>query len=207
MVQMKRLIVAVMLVAAGAQASQAERFPAGRFDFTAPETVVEVNHRAEFASSAVDIEVRYGLYYEVHAFTWLAHALAGNPSTAVKYVELMQEPMGHDHKCLAAPERFEFQGYPAWRIVCSYSIKLRNMETERHITESTIAVQRRWGYLVIDYRDDTEFVEQDQKKFDDFLASIKLLPEPPGGPWLLLVLPAALIAGLGGWLYSRRRKS
>jgi hypothetical protein len=207
MVQVKHLLVASLFVGGMSSISHAERFDAGRFEFKAPESSVEVNHRVGFASSAVDIEVRYGLYYEAQAYTWMAHTLAGNPASAAKYMELIQEPMGHDQKCLAAPERFEFQGYPAWRIVCSYSIKLRKMPTERHITESTIAVQRRWGYLVIDSRDDTEFVEQDQKKFDDFVANIKLLPEPPGGPWLLLVLLASVIAVLGGWFVSRRRRA
>ena len=166
--------------AAPAHAQTSERFDAGRFTFVAPSSSTVVR-RTDSGVAGVDVEVRYGLHFDVTTYAWWSHYVVGTPATAREYVET-------DRKSEPA-EQVEFAGYPAWAVTHSYPIKKRMGAGEIHVTESYLAVQRLWGYTVIRYTNDSEFFADDKPKFDSFLNGIKLLPGPVGIP----ILPAALI--------------
>lgn len=208
---MNRLPLMFLCLATGAAAltttpdAKPERFEPGRFSFVVPSTA-RVDHRADFDSSATNIEVRYGLYWNVDTFSWLAHMISGVPASAQEYVEYSSKLDVDDSRLPKPPQLTEFQGYPAWIMTRSYTNKPRPKRGgDRHITESFLAIQRRWGYVVVRSMNDTEFLKMDEAKYQAFLADLKLLPEPPGSPWMLGVLAAVLLI-LGATLAIRARR-
>jgi hypothetical protein len=206
MARMTLLTLIVLLLGGGAplraQEAKPERFGPGGFRFTPP-AAVEVQHRAEWGMSATNIEVRPGFYLDVLTYSWWAHYTLGTPATAQDYLRSLMGRAGDDFRVVDPPTRIEFQGYPAWTLTRAYTIKQRLNRGEFHAKESYLLIQRRWGYVVVEYSNDAEFYDQDLSKYQAFLIGLELLPEPPGGSWLLVVLMAAL-AAIGGWFYRRR---
>lgn len=195
------LVLAASAGSARAQEATAERFDAGRFSFIVPSSSTVERH-ADLAS--VRVEVRYGLYFDVRTYSWWAHYVAGTPATAREYVETDWQERPQDFKMIEPAKLIEFNGYPAWTVTYSYTIRKRLGKGEIHVTESYLAVQRPLGYTVIMYKNDSEFFADDKPKFDAFLGSIILMPGPVGIP--VLPVAAILIAlGVVAMLFVKKR--
>lgn len=202
------LCLALAAGAARAQEPASRPFEPGRFAFAAPASA-RVEQRVGSGVSDTHIELRYGLYLDGTTYAWWSHYAAGVPASAREYVDMLTELGVSDFRVVEPPKRTEFAGYPAWTLTRSYSIKRRRQPAEIHVTESYLAIQRRWGYTVVSYTDDSEFFAQDRARYEAFLGGLKLLPEPPGGPVLLLVgalgaLVLLILAGRRAW---RRRRA
>lgn len=185
-----------------APASESARFAPGRFAFVAPSTA-RIDHRIGPGRTSTIVEVRYRLYLDVDTYAWWAHYYHGTPATARDYIELSSKSDLTDSRLPQPPRPVEFKGHPAWIMTHSYTIRQRLNRGEFHITESYMAIQRKWGYTVVRYTNDTEFLKQDEALYPAFLSNLELLPEPPGNP---LLLGLGLLTGIGGAVLLLIRK-
>lgn len=180
-----------------------------RIDFRPPEAAV-VDETNSAGVYQVSWEPHSGMYIDLSVYSWFFTAFSDGPQNAQEFLKKLEMRAGYDDFNVVAPiAPTTFQGQPAWTITRTYSLTRRvGRPGKTQVKDWTMAVQRRWGYVVVKFSDDPVFFDEDKAKLDQFLQSVKLLPEPPMAPRTAVGLLGAVIVGLGigGVGLLRRRR-
>lgn len=150
---------------------------------------------------------------DITARNWRSVFMRRGARSASEWIEVMTTP-GYDDFKFDPPREVEFQGYPAWTFSRSYTVygeqPLPKDRTISKVKEKFLIIQRRWGFIVIQYINAQNSFERELPQFEAFLSQFKLLPEPPAGPWVISVA-AILLLGAAIWgvlvLIKRKRQA
>lgn len=199
-------------LALGAIVETQDTFSFGRFSCQRPADAA-VDERLHDGGLSVGYVLPGDIQLFVHYYRWGGGGLRhGYPKDAEAYAYENAKAGMPDGRLVAPPARTEFQGLPAWRVVTGWTVHERGTgDWKKEMRDEQLAVQRRWGYIVVQYIHAADKFEQGRPVFERFKESIVLLPEPPGAPWMLIPAALLVLAALGFGLYrlvkSRRERA
>lgn len=139
-------------------------------------------------------------------YSWLGNVLEGGPTDARAYLAILHDSEGlKDFQIISPATELKFKGFPAWSLTRRFTMGIPSRGIpDKTVQESYLLVQRRWGFLVLEYDQSPAFFAEDQPKFREFVDRLELSPEPPLGPIQVAAIALLLTAGAIVWALRRR---
>ncbi len=160
----------------------------------------------QWGVSMLSVQVSPDSRVDVVSYDWWGNKFSGGPADARAFLALVQDAGGFDKFRLVGPlVETNVQGSPAWTFTRAFQfgMPLRGVPVKK-FQEEYLVIQRRWGFVVLQFGSSPEVFDRDRPRFLAVRDSLKLEPEFPGGPVVTPALAAILILVLA---YGRRRRN
>ncbi|MBI4370727.1 MAG: hypothetical protein HY552_00370 [Elusimicrobia bacterium] len=153
----------------------------------------------------VSLQPRAGLSLDVFDYGWRAAVARG--VTAAQFIRVALDPDFYDDFQVIEPLRAgSFQGYPSWSFAFTHTLHARSPRPRSLPKfERYLVVRRRWGFVVVRHTDAAALASDGAADFDALIRGLRLLPEPPGSPRLVLLALLIAAAAAAAALVIRRR--
>lgn len=147
-----------------------------------------------------------GAEFDLLSYDWWGNLVGGGPTDARAFLASLHETEGlQDFEIIAPTAESSFKGLPAWSLTRRFRMGNPSRGVpDKVVQESYLLVQRRWGFLVLEYDQSPALFAADQPKFQEFVDRLELASEPPLGP--LPVISIVLLLGAGALIWALRRR-